>query len=109
MIQYGVKVAQFPHAPHRYGRAWCYCDDEGVLFDQELSHNVTQEAADTLNHYDGEEWYKAGDSCIRFETDEEVIAEGVRVLRDKYGEGILIQIGEYWNVENPIHEDTVPL
>ena len=112
MIQYGVKVSKFPYSPHFYGRAWCYSNDDSILFDEELQRILNQEDANLLNTYDPDvpdQWpgYQDGDRCVRFETYATVLSEGIRVLHEKYGNSITIEMGEYWNVNNPRAEEIV--
>ena len=105
--RYGIETHTWGRL-HWYGHAWRE-SDEGARYERwELTHLITQKEADTLNALDGNDpdqpfgAYKAGEECIRFELESEVVEAGVKLLREKFGDDIEIEHGNFVYIENPI-------
>ena len=104
-LRYGIRIRSWGgisyNAHHYYAKAWCYDEgNEGLLFEEECVHQLTESDARKLNVKDqtllGLGHYHPSDETNRFDTQEQAIEAGAVKLKDRYGDKIIIEIGEYF-------------
>ena len=91
---------------HWYGEAWHYQENrtQGTrdLQKVDLRRVLTQEDADKINAQDRAYTYEAGDECHRFQTRQDAISAGLKVI-DEWAEGrnVVIELGHNGTYDNP--------
>lgn len=111
-VRYGIDITSWvglvPGAKHFYGVAWRHTQDQTEQID--IRHELSVTTARVYNREDGYPsagfLWKPGMLSSRFSTREDVIAAGVKQLRETYQLTTEeIELGNHVVLENPIYED----
>ena len=111
LLRYGIEISSWvgtsAGAVHYYGKAWRY--DDSQIVKHEIERELTEPQAKALNRLDNESSifmpgmfrWRTGMMTGRYDTREQVIADGIRLLREEYGEEVqVVEVGSAYEIES---------
>ena len=114
-MRYGLRITSFDGSigMHHYIKGWRFdpsqTDRVKRLAEERVTFNLTIEQAKFLNEKDSSSHlglfgngHRAGEVSDRFSDKREGIERGIALLREKYGDDIIIEEGDHIDCESPI-------
>ena len=95
----GIRTCKWPKGIHWYGTIWCEPKNEELPTDENVYRVLSAKQAEIMNDYDGPHGkhygtaWKGGQETIRFDSEEHLIQEGVKALREIFGDDVKIELG----------------